>query len=95
VTGPTFTTEQLPGGDIVATTTDPRLRGVCWWWTPDTGQVEWGLSAGAPVNVCNVWDYATGRCSLAPTPQALADYLADRYADDDEITALVDELSHS
>lgn len=47
------------------------------------------------MNVCNVWDYATGRCSLAPTPQALADYLADRYADDDEITALVDELSHS
>lgn len=95
MTGPTFTTEQLPGGDIVASTTDPRLRGVHWWWTPGTGQVEWGLSVSAPVGTCNVWDYAAGRADIEPTAPALADYLADRYADDDEVAALVDELQRS
>lgn len=42
-TPPTFTVTALEDGDLRATTTDPRLRGVVWSWTPGTGQVDYGL----------------------------------------------------
>lgn len=70
MTGPRFTVTDL--GDLIAETDDPQLRGVRWWWTPDTGQIEYGLAADRPASSINVWDYAQGRCGIEPTADALA-----------------------
>ena len=94
MTGPAFRVSGMPGGDLVADTDDPRLRGIRWWWTPDTGQVEYGLDGGHPVGIVNVWDYAAGAPGIAPTAEALAAHLSDRYADPDNVGALLDEIAH-
>lgn len=91
--GPVFVVTATADGDLVATTSEVRLRGVEWRWTPGTGAVEYGL-AGHPVGIVNVWNYAAGTCGLPPTEEALAAHLEELYADPEAVAAVRSEVAH-
>lgn len=92
MSSPTFAVVE-DGTDLVATTTDPRLRGLVWRWTPGTGQVEYGLP-GHPVGTVNVWDYRRGISEIDGTPEALRAVLEDRYTDPENVAAVRAEVAH-
>lgn len=93
LTVPKFTVTEL-GGELIAETDHPRLRGIRWWWTPGNRQVDYGLALDQPVSNINVWDYATGAPTIDSTPEALADALADYYLDDYALEWTLDNIRH-
>jgi len=93
LTSPRFTVTDL-GGELVAETNHPKLRGIRWCWTPGTGQIEYGLALDRPVANINVWDYAAGAPGIEPTADALAEHLAEHYADDFALDSTLDNIRH-
>ena len=89
--------EVVQRGDCyIGTATDPRLRGVQWRWSGG-GYVEIGLTPGVsgewlPLAVANVWDYERDEPVVERLWSAFGSWLVERYADDDEVEALVAEL---
>ncbi len=86
--------QQAPTGDIIAWCDNPKLKGITWWWTPNTGQVEFGLQAGSPVSSVNVWDYTQGKSGIAATCEALTGFLAEYYNDEETVDAAVSCIVH-
>jgi len=81
---------------FIAESTDPRLRGIVWAWSPGSAYIDYGLGFMDPetgetdvhaVDVLNVWDYDNGRCDLAEDQDSMREFLEDTYEDDDMVTA--------
>lgn len=84
---------RLPDGEVVAWTTDPRMNGLQWWWTPGAGQVEYGFARHLPLGNVNLMDYKAGRPCIETTPEALRAYLEGYYADEECVTAVLETVA--
>lgn len=80
-----------------ATSTDPRLRGLEWrWWGGE--YVEVGLTPRVSDDwralvALGVWDHEANCATVERTWDAFGRWVRDRYADDDEVEALVAEVA--
>jgi hypothetical protein len=93
---------------LEALTGDPRLRGIRWRYTggrlieyallpqaPDNEPRRWA-GAWSPVGVVSVpYDWQSGTVQMEFSAEALEAVLADIYADPDQVTATVDDISHN